>query len=60
MNKKTTVDLMHALSNMYGKPFVTNKVYLMRKLVNLKMGECNSVTNHISEFNIIIAQLTSI
>jgi len=60
MNKNTTVDLMKALSNMYEKPSAANKVYLIRKLVNLKMGEGNSITNHISEFNTIIAQLTSV
>ena len=54
MNENTTVDLMKALSNMYEKPSAANKVYLIRRLVNLKMGEGNSITNHISEFNTII------
>ena len=58
MNENTTIDLMKALSNMYEKPSVANKVYLIRRLVNLKMGEGNSITNHISEFNTIIVQLT--
>ena len=60
MNENTTIDLMKALSNMYEKPSVANKVYLIRRLVNLKMGEGNSITNHISEFNTIIVQLTSV
>jgi len=30
------------------------------RLVNLQIGEGNSVTKHISEFNTIIAQLTSV
>ena len=60
MNENTTVDLMKALSNMYEKPSAANKVYLIRRLVNLKMGESNSITNYISEFNTIIAQLTSV
>jgi len=60
MNENTIVDLMKALSNMYEKPSATNKVYLIHRLVNLKMGEGNSITNHISEFNTIIAQLTSV
>ena len=51
---------MKALSNMYEKPSAANKVYLIRRLVNLKMGESNSITNYISEFNTIIAQLTSV
>jgi len=60
MNENKTVNLMKALSNMYEKPSAANKVYLIRRLVNLKMGEGNSITNHISEFNTIIAQLTSV
>jgi len=60
MNENTTVDLMKALSNMYEKSSATNKVYLIRRLVNLRMGEGNSITNHISEFNTVIARLTSV
>jgi len=54
MNEKTIVDLMQTLSNMYEKPSVANKVYLIRRLVNLKVGEGNSVTNHISEVKALI------
>jgi len=57
MNEKTTIYLMQALSNIYNKPCATNKVYLIRRLVNLKMGEGNSVTNHISIFNTIVVEL---
>ncbi|KHN22851.1 Retrovirus-related Pol polyprotein from transposon TNT 1-94, partial [Glycine soja] len=39
VNEKTTAGLIKALSNMYEKPSATNKVYLMRRLFNLKMGE---------------------
>jgi len=60
MNEKVTIDLMQLLSNMYEKSSATNKVYLICRLVNLKMGEGKWVTNHISEFNIIIVQLTSL
>jgi len=49
---------MQALSNMYEKPSETNKVYLIRMLVDLKMDESDSVSNHISEFNTIIVHLT--
>jgi len=45
---------------MFEKPFVANNENLIRRLVNLKVGEGNSATNHISEFNTIIAQLTSV
>ncbi|KHN08937.1 Retrovirus-related Pol polyprotein from transposon TNT 1-94, partial [Glycine soja] len=60
VNEKTTTGLMKALSDMYEKPSAANKVYLMRRLFNLKMGEGISVTDHINEFNTILAQLESV
>ena len=51
VNEKTTTNLMKALSDMYEKPSAANKVYLMRRLINLKIGEGISVTNHIYFFN---------
>lgn len=60
VNEKTTVGLMKTLSDMYEKPSAANKVYLMRRLFNLKMGEGISVTDHINEFNTILAQLESV
>ena len=39
VKEKTTVDLMKALSSMYEKPLANNKVYLMKKLFNLKKAE---------------------
>ncbi|PKA62503.1 hypothetical protein AXF42_Ash009390 [Apostasia shenzhenica] len=51
---------MKALCNMYEKPSALNKVYLMRRLFNLKMTEESSVTDHINEFNIITTQLSSV
>ncbi|XP_014620523.1 uncharacterized protein [Glycine max] len=44
VNEKTTAGLMKALPDMYEKPLATNKVYLMRRLFNLKMGEVSSST----------------
>nr|XP_016479728.1 PREDICTED: uncharacterized protein LOC107800975 [Nicotiana tabacum] len=60
INDKTTAGLMKALSNMYEKPSASNKVYLMRRLLNLKMTEGGSVTEYINEFNIILTQLSSV
>ena len=57
VNEKTIGCLMKALSDMYKKPSAANKVYLMRRLFNLKMGEGISITDHINEFNIILVQL---
>ena len=43
---------------MYEKLPANNKVYLIKKLFNLKMGDGASVTAHINEFNMIVSQLT--
>ena len=39
VKENTTVDLIKALSSMYEKPLDNNKVYLMKKLFNLKKAE---------------------
>ena len=39
VKEKTTLDLMKALSSMYEKSLANNKVYLMKKLFNLKKAE---------------------
>ncbi|RVW70488.1 Retrovirus-related Pol polyprotein from transposon TNT 1-94 [Vitis vinifera] len=60
VKKKTTTDLMKALSGMYEKSSANNKVHLMKKLFNLKMAENASVAQHLNEFNTITNQLSSI
>ena len=49
-----------AFNIVFEKPSTANKVYLMRRLFNLKMGEGIFVTDHINEFNTILAQLESV
>ena len=58
--KKTTTELMTALSGMYEKPSAKNKVHLIKKLFNLKMAEGMFVTQHLNEFNTITNQLSSV
>ena len=58
--KKTTKGVMDKLTKMYEKPSTSNKVYLMKKLFNMKMNERISVQDHVNEFNIIINQLCSV
>ena len=60
VKKKTTVDLIKALSGMYEKSSANNKVHLMKKLFNLKMVENASVVQHLNEFNTITNQLSSV
>ena len=56
---ETTIDMMNTLSDMYEKPSVNNKVFLTKKLFNLKMGEGTLAAVYINEFSMIISQLTS-
>ena len=51
--KKTTTELMAALSEIYEKSSANNKVHLMKKLFNLKMVESTPVIQHFNEFNTI-------
>ena len=51
---------MKALFGMYEKLSTNNKVYLMKKLFNLKMVENASVVQHLNEFNTITNQLSFI
>ncbi|GKB16537.1 retrovirus-related pol polyprotein from transposon TNT 1-94 [Tanacetum coccineum] len=60
VNEKTTYGLFKALSNMYEKPSASNKVFLIRQLVNTKMKEGSSVADHVNEFNSILSRLMSV
>ena len=42
------------------KPLVTNKVYLIRRLLYLQMSENGSISDHINDFNMIVSQLNSV
>ena len=45
---------------MYEKPSANNKVYLMKKLFDLKKEESNLVVQHLNEFNTITNQLSMV
>ena len=53
VKEKTIVDLMKALSSMYEKPSTNNKVYLMKKLFNLKKAKGTPIAQHLNKFNTI-------
>ena len=57
---KTTKDLMKALAKLYEKPSASNKVFLMKRLFNMKMSEGGSVADHLNEFNTVTSQLSSV
>jgi len=58
--KKMTKDLMVVLSKMYEKPSASNKVFLMKKLFNIKMADNESVDGHLNEFNTLTSKLESV
>nr|GEY94716.1 hypothetical protein [Tanacetum cinerariifolium] len=60
VNEKTTYGLFKALSNIYEKPSASNKVFLIRQLVNTKMKEGASITDHVNKFNSILSRLMSV
>ena len=53
VKEKTIMDLMRALSSTYEKLSANNKVYLMKKLFNLRKAEGTLVAQHLNEFNTI-------
>ena len=58
--EKTTVGMMQVLAEMYEKPSVNNKVYLMKKLFNLRMSKSGLVVEHLNNFNTVVNQLVSV
>lgn len=53
MKEKTIGYLIKALSNIYEKPSIFNKIYHTHHLFNLKMKKEAFVTNHINESNLL-------
>jgi hypothetical protein len=56
--EKTTKGLMDALAKLYEKPSASNKVFLMKRLINMKMLEGGSVADHLNDFNTITNKLS--
>ena len=56
--EKITEGVMSALSKLYEKPSASNKVFLMKRLFNMKMSEGGSVADHLNEFNTLTSQLS--
>ena len=51
---------MSALAKLYGKPSASNKVFLMKRLFNMKMSKGGSIADHLNEFNTLTSQLISV
>jgi len=56
----TTEGLMSTLEKLYEKPSASNKVFLMKRLFNMKMSEGGSVADHLNEFSIVTNRLSSV
>ena len=50
---KMIEEFMQTLARLYEKPSTSNKVFLMKRLFNMKMAEGGSVAEHLNEFNTI-------
>jgi hypothetical protein len=49
---------MDALDKLYEKPSVSNQVFLMKRLFNMKISEGGYVADHLNEFNTFTNQLS--
>ncbi|KAK2983980.1 hypothetical protein RJ640_027305 [Escallonia rubra] len=58
--EKTIAAVMKALEKLYEKPSASNKVFLMKKLFNMKMSENSSVVDHLNDFNGVTNKLESV
>ena len=58
--ENTTEGVMSTLAKLYEKPLVSNKVFLMKHLFNMKMLEGGYVSDHLNEFNMVTNYLISL
>jgi glycyl-tRNA synthetase beta subunit len=58
--EKTTKEMMDTLDKLYEKPSESNKVFLMKRLFNMKMSKGGSVVDNLNEFNTVTNQLSSV
>ena len=56
--EKKRKELMDTLAKLYEKASVSNKVFLMKRLFNMKMWEGGSVAYHLNEFNMVTNKLS--
>jgi hypothetical protein len=55
----TTKELWKMLSDTYEKKMVTTKIYLIRRLYNLRMKESDLITAHLNHYEGILSQLSA-
>jgi hypothetical protein len=56
----TTKDLWDKLGKLYQSKSLVNKLFLRKKLYNLRMRDGDSVVEHLNAFNTLVSQLVSV
>jgi hypothetical protein len=56
----TTKELWNKLGDLYQSKSLVNKIFLWKKLYNLRMKDGDSVTEHLNAFNTVVSQLLSV
>ena len=56
---ETAFELWKKLSETYEKKVASTKMYLIRRLYNLRMKESDSVQAHLNEYESLSSQITS-
>jgi hypothetical protein len=56
----TTKDLWEKLGKLYQSKFLVNKLFLRKKLYNMRMRDGDSVAENLNAFNTVVSQLVSI
>jgi hypothetical protein len=56
----TTKDLWEKLGKLYQSKSLVNKLFLRKKLYNLRMRDGDSVAEHLNAFNTVVSQLVSV
>ena len=57
LEEATTKDLWENLGKLYQSKSLVNKLFLRKKLYNLRMRDGDSVAEHLNAFNTVVSQL---
>ena len=60
LKETTTEGLIKVLAKLYEKPSASNKVFVMKCLLNMKILKGGSVADHLNDFNTVTSQLSSV
>jgi hypothetical protein len=60
LEEATTKDLWENLGKLYQSKSLVNKLFLRKKLYNLRMRDADSVAEHLNAFNTMVSQLVSV